>query len=54
MKFLALIAGLGAVLFLVLLIRATETTNQLLFGGIAALLVVLCIGSLVAGARREK
>lgn len=53
MKFLAVIAGLGVVLAVVLLLRAPDVTGQLLFGALAISMLVLAIGSLVA-ARKAK
>ena len=48
MKFLAVIAGVGVVLAVVLLIRAQDVTGQILFGALAIAMLVLAIGSLVA------
>ena len=51
MKFLAVIAGVGVVLAVVLLIRAQDVTGQILFGALAIAMLVLAIGSLVAARR---
>ena len=51
MKFLAVIAGVGVVLAVVLLLRAPDVTGQLLFGALAIAMLVLAIGSLVAARR---
>jgi len=50
-KFLAVIAGVGVVLAVVLLIRAQDVTGQILFGALAIAMLVLAIGSLVAARR---